>query len=61
LIFVFVFMFWQNAGTDEDGLKISVQLSDVIWLIVLAFVMGTISALTAGAAARRSIKTLARN
>ena len=56
LVFVGVFMLWQNMGTDETGLKIKVEFSDILWLIALAFVMGAISALTAGAAARRSIR-----
>ncbi len=56
LIFVGIFMLWQNMGTDETGLKIKVEFSDILWLIALAFVMGAISALTAGAAARRSIQ-----
>lgn len=56
VIFVSAFMLWQNMGTDESGLKIKVEFSDILWLIALAFVMGAISALTAGAAARRSIQ-----
>lgn len=61
LLFMAVFMIWQNNGTNEDGLKISIEFSDVLWLIGLAFVMGAISALTAGAAARRSIQRQIRN
>lgn len=56
LIFLSLFMFWQNAGTDENGLKIGIEIGDILWLTVLAFVMGAISALTAGAAARRNIQ-----
>lgn len=61
LLFVAAFMLWQNAGTDENGLKVSIEISDILWLIGLAFVMGAISALTAGAAARRSIQRQNRN
>ena len=61
LLFVTIFMVWQNTGTSEDGLKISIKLTDIIWLVVLACVMGAISALTAGAAARRSIKSQFHN
>lgn len=61
LIFVAVFMLWQNTGTDETGLKIKIEVSDILWLIALAFVMGAISALTAGAAARRSIQIQSQN
>lgn len=56
LIFFGIFMVWQNSGTDEDGLKISLELGDFLWLTVLAFVMSAICALTAGAAARKSIQ-----
>jgi len=56
LLFLGAFMLWQNMGTDETGLKIAIEFSDILWLIGLAIVMGAISALTAGAAARRSIQ-----
>lgn len=56
LAFIGGFMLWQNTGTDENGLKISLEFTDFLWLTVFAFVMGAICALTAGAAARKSIQ-----
>lgn len=56
LIFIVIFMIWQNSGTDENGLKISLEIGDFLWLTIFAFVMGAICALTAGVAARKSIQ-----
>ena len=56
LIFVSVFMLWQNLGTNSDGLKLRVDLIDLAWLIGLAGVLGIISAISAGRAARQSIR-----
>lgn len=61
LIFIGSFMIWQNTGTDENGLKIRLELGDFLWLTIFAFVMGAICALTAGAAARKSIQGQFRN
>lgn len=57
VIFVAIFMLWQNLGTDETGLKINLAMSDILWLIGMAIVMGAISAFTAGYSARKSIRT----
>ena len=56
LLFVAGFMLWQNLGTDQNGLKIGMETSDVIWLFALSLTLGIISALTAGRSARRSIR-----
>lgn len=59
--FMAFFMVFQNWGTDENGLKINIEIMDIIWLISLAIIMGTISAVTAGLSARRAIEKPARN
>ncbi len=56
LMFLGFFMIWQNSGTDENGLKITLEIGDFLWLTVLAFVMSAICALTAGVSARKSIQ-----
>jgi len=56
LLFMAGFMVLQNTGTDETGLKLGLGLSDFIWLVILAVIMGVISAMTAGYAARKSIQ-----
>ncbi len=52
-----LFTIWQNAATDADGLKISLQLSDILRLIGLSVVLGTVCAFTAGYSARKSVRT----
>ncbi len=56
IMFVAVFMVWQNLGTDSSGLKLDVKMSDLLWLILLAVVMGLISALSAGRSTMQTIK-----
>lgn len=54
--FFALFMVFQNWGTDEYGMKVRIALTDLFWLLLLALVMGTISAVTAGLSAKRSIQ-----
>ena len=56
LIFIAIFMLWQNLGTDSSGFKLDVKFSDMVWLILLAIVMGLISALSAGRSTLKTIK-----
>ncbi len=57
VLFVALFMVWQNLGTDENGLKIKLEFFDILWLIGLAVIMGAISAITAHYSARSSIRS----
>ena len=57
VMFVALFMVWQNLGTDSSGLKLDVQLTDLFWLILLAIVMGLISALSAGRSTMQTIQS----
>ncbi len=59
--FFALFMIFQNWGTDEHGMKVKIEISDLIWLILLALIMGTISAVTAGISAGRSIQRAERH
>jgi len=56
VLFAAIFSMFQNLGTNEQGWKVTLQLSDFFWLVLLALVIGFISALTAGYAARRGIQ-----
>ena len=56
-VFVAIFMLWQNLGTDSSGLKLDVKFSDMVWLILLAIVMGLISAFSAGRSTMQTIRS----
>jgi len=57
VLFVSIFMVWQNLGTDETGLKLAIEFFDIVWLIALAILLGAISAITAHISARKSIRS----
>ncbi len=61
IIFAVIFLLWQNAGTDNTGLKLSLKVSDIIWLLLLAIILGGISALTAGRNTLSTIRKLPRS
>jgi len=57
VLFTTIFMMWQNLGTDSSGLKLDVKLSDMVWLLLLAVIMGLISAFSAGRSTMQTIRS----